>query len=211
MKAILFDFDGTLANTLPVCFKAFQEVFEKFDERELTNEDIISMFGPSETGIIRENLKHVDSSSAIELYYKVYAENHNKLVPQSLEMIELLRDLKCKGYQVGIVTGKAQRSLNVSLEALHMTSYFDVVITGDDVTYAKPHPEGIQEAMKKLGVTKEDTVYLGDSDADILAGHDAGVRTVGVHWLPDYRPTFSQKPDVLCYRTSQLLTSLGEE
>ena len=211
MKAILFDFDGTLAHTLPVCFEAFQEVFRRFDERELTNEDIISMFGPSETGIIRENLKHTDSSSAIELYYTVYSETHDKLVPHSPEIIELLGDLRRKGYQLGIVTGKAQRSLDLSLEALKMTSYFDVVITGDDVTNAKPHPEGIQQAMKRLGVTNEDTIYLGDSDADILAGIDAGVRTVGVYWLPNYQPTFTQKPDVVCNKTTQLLTSFGIE
>lgn len=56
MKAIIFDFDGTLANTLPLCFEAFRQVFKTFDNRDLTNNEIKAMFGSSETGIIRNNL-----------------------------------------------------------------------------------------------------------------------------------------------------------
>jgi pyrophosphatase PpaX len=70
IKAIIFDFDGTLADTLPVCFSAFQAVFRKFDNRELTPEEIKAMFGPSETGIIRRNLINTDHENAIELYMK---------------------------------------------------------------------------------------------------------------------------------------------
>ena len=80
IKAIIFDFDGTLANTLPICYYAFQCVFNEFDSRNLSIEEIKAMFGPSETGIIRENLSNSNKDAAIELYYAKYSERHNQLV-----------------------------------------------------------------------------------------------------------------------------------
>ncbi|WP_081742054.1 MULTISPECIES: HAD hydrolase-like protein [Bacillaceae] len=75
IKAVLFDFDGTLADTLPVCFLAFESVFKKFDERDVTTEEIKSMFGPSETGIIRENLLKIcpDFSVLFQSLFPVYS------------------------------------------------------------------------------------------------------------------------------------------
>ena len=75
MKAIIFDFDGTLADTLPICFYAFQSVFKEFDDIDVSTDEIKAMFGPSETGIIKENLKDVNHDHAIELYYDVYIRN----------------------------------------------------------------------------------------------------------------------------------------
>ncbi|TSB46051.1 HAD family hydrolase [Alkalicoccobacillus porphyridii] len=204
VKAILFDFDGTLANTLPLCFKAFQHVFQSFDEIEHTDDAIKDMFGPSETGIINKNLKHKDTSRAIELYYETYTLSHQELVAEFPEMLNLLQDLKDKGYLLGIVTGKARRSLEISLEALNMSSLFDTVITGDDVIQAKPHPEGIELALKKLKIDKEEVIFLGDSDADILAGKEAAISTMAVNWLPDYQATFKVKPDHLLQHVDEL-------
>ena len=73
------------------------------------------------------------------------------------------------------------------------------MITGEEVTEPKPHPEGIFTALKQLGATAENAIFVGDSDADIIAGRAAGLTTVGVDWLlvtqkagsfdpePDYR------------------------
>lgn len=64
IRAVIFDFDGTLANTLPICFYAFQHVFKEFDNKDLSSEEIKAMFGPSETGIIRDNLSHINKEHA---------------------------------------------------------------------------------------------------------------------------------------------------
>ncbi|GGA27363.1 HAD family hydrolase [Psychrobacillus lasiicapitis] len=187
MKAIIFDFDGTLANTLPICYYSFQSVFKEFDNRDLSPEEIRAMFGPSETGIIKENLIHLHKEQAIELYYEKYLEKHAHLVKFNSEMDDLLRFLKENGFKLGIVTGKARRSLEISLKALQMDNLFDVIITGDDVIDPKPHPEGILKALTLLELQKEDAIFVGDSEADIAAGISAGVLTIGVHWLEDYQ------------------------
>ncbi|ASK62366.1 HAD family hydrolase [Virgibacillus phasianinus] len=209
MKAIIFDFDGTLADTLPVCFYAFQTVFKEFDNINVTTDEVKAMFGPSETGIIKENLMNSNHDKAIELYYEKYNERHRELVRDNKEINSLLRFLKSEGYKLGIVTGKAKRSLLISLKHLNMNDLFDVIITGDDVNNPKPHPEGVNKALEKLGVKNSETVFLGDSNADILAGKQANVHTVGVQWLPNYQtPAFSVKPDKMYSRVDEFTQSL---
>ncbi|RXJ00228.1 HAD family hydrolase [Anaerobacillus alkaliphilus] len=210
MKAILFDFDGTLANTLPICFDAFQHVFRKFDQKELTSEDIKAMFGPSETGIISANLINQNIEEAIEHYYEKYSESHKSLVVPNHEITNLLNYLKDKGIKLGIVTGKARRSLDISLEALQMNDLFDVIITGDDVIQPKPHPEGVIKALAFLEVGPHEAMFIGDSDADIQAGVQANVFTVGVQWLPDYQTLeFSIEPHSVYYSVIDFKNSLG--
>lgn len=197
MKAIIFDFDGTLANTLPVCDLAFQHVFKEFDQRELSTQEIRDMFGPSETGIIRQNLLAANKEEAIELYYAKYMEHHTQLVAHNQEIHNLLLHLRKEGFQLGIVTGKARRSLDISLEALQMDDFFDVIITGDDVIKPKPDPEGLFKALSSLGTGPEDAVFIGDSDADIQAGIQAKVFTIGVQWLPDFQTLeFATAPNI---------------
>jgi pyrophosphatase PpaX len=211
IKAVIFDFDGTLADTLPVCFLAFDAVFREFDNREVTTEEIKAMFGPSETGIIRENLKNNNYDEAIELYYDIYRERHRNIVQNNEEINTLIRQLKTNGYKLGIVTGKARRSLDISLDCLGLNNIFDVIITGDDVEFPKPHPEGIYKALEHLNVSHKEAVFLGDSDADIMAGKQANVYTIGVQWLPNYQTIdFSIQPDKVYSTINEFLPSLSK-
>lgn len=204
MKAIIFDFDGTLADTLPLCFYAFQAVFKEFDNLDVTLEEIKAMFGPSETEIISKNLRNSNYNKAIELYYEQYKEKHQEFVQDNEEINELLMLIKREGYKLGIVTGKARRSLLISLECLDMMDLFDVIVTGDDVEIPKPHPEGINKALAQLNIHNSEAAFLGDSEADILAGKQSSVHTIGVKWLPNYQTNeFSLQPD-------QLISSVNE-
>jgi len=209
IKAIIFDFDGTLANTLPICYYAFQFVFKEFDNIDLSIEEIKAMFGPSETGIIRENLSNSHKDAAIELYYEKYYELHNQLVTPHKEIDELLKRLRDEGYKIGIFTGKANRSLDISLKALQMKGLFDVLITGDDVNNPKPHPEGLLKALSLLNVENSEALFIGDSDADIDAGLRANVYTVGVQWLPDcHSMEFTIEPDAIFKSVTEFIDSM---
>lgn len=195
IKGVIFDFDGTLADTLPVCFYAFQSVFKEFDGIEIDSDKIKAMFGPSETGIIRNNLLNKNYEEAIELYYKKYSEKHRELVPNNEEINDLLQYLKKDGFLLGIVTGKARRSLDISLKILEMNELFDVIVTGDDVKMPKPHPEGINKVLQQLNINSSEAIFIGDSDADIQAGMDANVYTLGVQWLENFQTSdFTIKP-----------------
>src|SRR5690606_5415798 len=101
-----------------------------------------------------------------------------------------------KGILTGIVTGKARRSYEISIQKLFSQDFFKVSITGDDVLEPKPHTEGICKAINALGCAPQETLFVGDSNADIEAGRRANIRTVGVNWLNhSHGSTFVIKPD----------------
>nr|WP_249305858.1 HAD family hydrolase [Lederbergia citrea] len=194
---------------MPVCFYAFQAVFKEFDNIEVTSDEIKAMFGPSETGIIRENLIDSNHDKAIELYYEKYSEKHRELVFDNEKINDLLLQFKRDGYKLGIVTGKARRSLLISLECLNMNDLFDVIITGDDVDTPKPHPEGVNKALEHLNIKNTEAVFIGDSEADILAGKQANVHTIGVQWLPNYQTLeFSIQPDQMFSSVDEFIQHL---
>ncbi|WNQ12371.1 HAD-IA family hydrolase [Paenibacillus aurantius] len=212
-KAVLFDFDGTLADTLPVIFHAFQTVFRRHDRREVSPDEIIGMFGPPEEGILRKELSHCGSlEEAVKEFYHLYEENHTRLVRPSGDIRDLLAFLRDRSYRTAVITGKGRRTFEISARELGLSDAFDVTITGNDVEKAKPDPEGILRALDELGAAKEEAVFLGDSDADIAAGKAAGLRTYGVLWLPTTQASeFREKPDAVFRRTAQLRELLEGE
>lgn len=209
MKAVIFDCDGTVADTLPLIFHCFRKVFRKHAGRELTDEEIVFMFGPHEADILRQNLPAESVKHAIEDFYSEYTTHHAQLVQNDQAIVRLLRQLSRQGYKLGIVTGKARRSAELSLDYLQLKELFDVIITGDDVQEPKPHPEGILLALQRLGVPVSEAVYVGDSNADILAAKAAGMRSIGVHWLgTSQASSFTAKPDHYITSTDQFLNAL---
>jgi HAD superfamily hydrolase (TIGR01509 family) len=144
------------------------------------------MFGPTEEGMIKENFSDQKSiETAIHTFYQLYRKHHSDLVQSSKEIQRLLKGLKAKNYKLAIVTGKGRKCFDISMEELELESYFDLVVTGDDVEKAKPHPEGILKVLEELHVKKSEAMFIGDSNADIEAGKRAGVLTIGVQWLSE--------------------------
>lgn len=212
-EAVLFDFDGTLADTLPLSITAFETVFSKYDNREVTHEDVVAMFGPTEDDIIARNFKNRDLvPKAIEEYYALYRQGHYGAIRHDPAINELLKQLKAREKKIGVVTGKSRVSFQISSEALRLSEYFDLTITGDDVEKPKPDPEGILKALHRLGVEKRFAVFLGDSNADIRAGKAAGIRTFGVQWLSmSQSPVFDVAPDRIFRNISELLELIQNE
>ncbi|WP_127585782.1 HAD family hydrolase [Paenibacillus koleovorans] len=196
---ILFDFDGTVADTLPVCFHALREVFREFDGLNLSNEEIVARFGPTEPDIIRLHLTDKErAEQGVERFLRLYDEHHPALVPPSQPVLDMVHALKRQSLRLGIVTGKGAESLRISLRHLQLDGLFDVEISGDDVRQPKPHPEGVLLAMERLGSTPEETMFLGDSIADVCAGKAAGVLTAAVRWFEHVQTQhFEVEPDLL--------------
>ncbi|MBH5319600.1 HAD family hydrolase [Paenibacillus sp. GSMTC-2017] len=213
MKAILFDFDGTLADTLPLSFHAFQTVFKQYDNRDVTIDELISMLGPTEEDIIGGNFSDQTSvQQAIEDYYSIYEKGHLDTFQNDQNIIDLLHDLKENGIKLGVITGKSRRAYTLSTEALSLHSYFDIAITGNDVEKPKPDPEGINNALSTLGINKSNAIFIGDSNADIVAGKAAGVRTYGVQWLSTSQSlVYDLNPDAIFTSVVELRELLDKE
>ncbi|RYM06320.1 HAD family hydrolase [Sporolactobacillus sp. THM7-7] len=210
LSTVLFDFDGTLANTLPLTIYGMQQVFEKYDHQSFDEEGIIDMFGLPEDGMIAENFRNKENVPvAIDRYYQIYQSEHERLVEKNPEIVTLLRYLKERNIQVGVITGKSRRAYRLSEKALGFEGVFQSVITGDEVKSHKPDPEGILRTLQLFQAKKEESIYIGDSNSDVLAGQAAGIHTAGVHWLPvSQSKAFPARPDFYWTKVDECLRLL---
>lgn len=181
---IIFDFDGTLANTWPLMFDACKRVFNRHDRRDLTIEDLYLMAGPTEIAIIEKHLANRESvEAAVQGFLADYEQYHEELVEKDESILKLLRDLSHADIGLALCTGKSRRTLEISLEKLEWDVAFDRLVTGDDVDKPKPSPEGIVQIVNELKWNPENTIFVGDSNDDMQAGNAAGIRTFAARWM----------------------------
>lgn len=199
IKAVLFDLDGTLANTLPLCIQAFRQSVEPLINRTITDEEIIATFGPSEEGTIMALAPdHYDKG--VSGYLQYYQDLH-AMCPVPFEGIkEILQMLKSKGVRIAMVTGKGKHSTDISLKHFGLTGFFEIIETGSPGGARKA--EGIQLILDSLpGVEKEEVIYVGDAPSDIEASRKVGIFVVAAAWAETAEPRKLQGsgPDELFY------------
>ncbi len=85
-----------------------------------------------------------------------------------------------KKYRLVAISGAVNASLYPALEKFSILKKFDLIISGDDIKQGKPHPEGLQKAIKKLRVSKDEIIYVGDAPSDVKFAKNAGVRAIVV-------------------------------
>ena len=185
-RALIFDMDGTLADTFPLVVAAWNEAVRSHFGRDCTAEEVIARFGVPDPEMIRGAVPHSLWDEAIERYHAHYESQHRAMARPFEGVTELLGALRRGNKSLGVVTGKGRRSAKISLAALGWGETFDVVITGEDVRAQKPAPDGLLEAARRLGATPRECIFVGDSPADIGAGKAAGVPTIVAGWHPVY-------------------------
>jgi len=198
-KAIIFDMDGTLVSSLPVIYHCENEISLKYLKTSLTLEEVISKFGPPAHMIIRDmtrSLPDAVQSRAVSDYYDCYRTHVSIRGLVFPGITELLRKIKRSGRRLALVTGVEKTMMEYSLNPFKLSEFFEARITADDVQKSKPDPEGINLALSRIKVDAKESMYVGDSPADIVAGKRAGVVTGAALWSPENRgdPT-TEHPD----------------
>jgi HAD superfamily hydrolase (TIGR01549 family) len=176
----IFDIDGTLTSTNKLIFNSFNFIAKKYLNRTFSDEEIISMFGPTEDFILKEWCGDKFEEAKKE-YYAYYSDNHwmAELYPG---MKEILVYLKNKKYPLGIFTGKGREASCITLRKLGIENYFDLIITGDDVENHKPSAEGILMFKSKFKLKRERVLMIGDSVSDVKASKEAGIKIASALW-----------------------------
>lgn len=178
--AFIFDIDGTLTSTNQLIFDSFNFIAKKYLSRTFSDDEIISLFGPTEDIILKEWCGD-RYEVARQDYYKYYSDHHG--IAGLYEGIkEILHHLKSKGYPIGIFTGKGRDASMITLKKLGIDHYFDLIVTGDDVENHKPSPEGILKFVNHFKLNPERVLMIGDSVSDVIASKDAGVKVASVLW-----------------------------
>lgn len=205
VKAVLFDLDGTLLDTRRLILESFRYAYRLHLEREVTTQEIMAFWGQP----LMVQFQQVAPEKA-ELLREAYQEfnlkNHAALVTVFSGVPEVLEALQRRSLPLAIVTSKARRTVTHGLELFGLAKYFPVVITTDDVSNFKPHPEPVEKALARLGVPPGEALMIGDNDSDILAGKAAGTRTAAALW-GTWRPEalWAAKADCYLERVTDLL------
>lgn len=194
---VLFDLDGTVIDTNELIIESLQHVLEERLGIAAQRERLIPYMGLPLTDQFRE-LSGLDDVSELEAAYRAYnMQRHDKMVSLFPHVLHVVRSLHEHGVKLGVVTTKMRRSSERMLRTFELLPYMGAVVTMDDVVRAKPDPEPVLQALRLLGARAEETLMVGDSPADMVAGRSAGALTAAVEWslkgpqaLRAYKPDF---------------------
>jgi beta-phosphoglucomutase len=182
LKAILFDLDGTLANTDPLHFKIWQELLQEqgIDMDHETYKAQIS--GRQNPEIIQDLLPHFSSTES-----QKFAEHKEQLFrerAQDLEplpgFLELLEWVENQQLKTAIVTNAPRQNAYFMLKALNLKERFKTVVLGEEMTAGKPDPAPYQFGLKQLNIQPSEAIVFEDSPSGIRSAIGAGIDTIGV-------------------------------
>ncbi len=180
MRAVLFDLDGTLTDTLPLVIAAVNAALAPVWGAARTPEEIRRLFGPPEGQLIAAEAPQ--DSEAIERFYRYYRAHHRHTARVYPGVRPMLSTLLERGHLLALVTNKGRRSALITLEEFGLRRFFRAIVDGDDVSRPKPAPEGIGLALERLGAGAAEAAYVGDMPSDLLASRAAGVAAWAAAW-----------------------------
>ncbi|MDY0395948.1 pyrophosphatase PpaX [Virgibacillus halophilus] len=208
IDTILFDLDGTLIDTNELINQSFLYTFKQYGQR-FSDEEIRAFNGPPLLDTFRA-ISEEKAEEMIAAYKRHNLHFHDRYVTAFPEVIETIRKLKDAGIKTAIVSTKARESVHKGLNLVGLDGMFDAIITLDEVTHAKPHPEPIHKALGLLDSSAEHALMVGDNYHDIEAGKNAAVATAAVAWSHKgeaFLQTF--KPDYMLHSMADLLDITG--
>ena len=202
----LFDLDGTVADTLPLIYEAFDAAFIPALGSGFSPAEIRALFGPPDHQIIRNTVAESQAEAAITRFNAHYTNRHDDLVSAFPGIADLVRVCRDAGMRMGVITGKSRLTALITLDRLALRDAFAVIYAGDDVERQKPDPEALIRALSDLATSPTDrAVMIGDSAADIAAGKAVGIATIGVTWgSPDHDELESADPDYVVSTVAEL-------
>lgn len=196
-STFIFDVDGTIAQTNELIFESFRHVAKKYLGKNVSDEEIISLFGPTEDVILKEWMKE-DYESARTDYFDFYTTSHKTLARAFDGLEEVLKLLISHDKNLAIFTGKGADSSRITLEQIGFDKYFSYVVSGDDVNNHKPAPDGLLKILDHFGINNDEALMIGDSPHDVQASHDANIKIASVVWDSYAKDeVISMKPDYI--------------
>ncbi|KAJ4458642.1 putative pyrophosphatase PpaX [Paratrimastix pyriformis] len=203
-RACLFDFDGTLANTVPLMYFCFQQTVKEFCKRDVSLEAIAADYHRLPTPIRKQLEFYVNggtpfpSDAAFEtvfsFYRKVQAENFEGYVTLFPGVMATLETLRQRGVRLGLVSARTHATLSQYVDFLHLRPLMEVIVGPESTAHTKPHPAPLLCALAQLGVTPGDALYVGDAPTDIECAHAAGAASCLVEWTCCPRDSFAASP-----------------
>jgi pyrophosphatase PpaX len=194
ITTLIFDWDGTLADSASLGLAAFQKTFADLgiafplDVYEATYSP--NWYSTYEAlGLPKEKWPLAD-----DLWLRHYGEETAQLI-EGVEATIL--DLHARGFRLGVVSSGSERRVCREIEVSALSEVFKVVVCNEHIVRKKPHPEGLELALRKLHSRPAEAAYVGDTPEDIQMGKNAKVLTVGVRsTYPSSKRLLAAQPDI---------------
>jgi HAD superfamily hydrolase (TIGR01509 family) len=192
IRAVLFDLDGTLVNTWALYLESYLRTLEPYAGRRLSLDEIRQLHPSSEMRALHSVVPADQVADAHASLLANYRALHDELFAGVYPgVLAMLAALRARGLTLGVVTGKSRGAWAVTHPASGLGD-FAVFVGDDDVAEAKPSPDGLRLALRRLDVSTDEALYVGDSIPDASAARDAGVRFAAALWakrsgdVPDF-------------------------
>lgn len=214
IKVVIFDFDGTLADSVPSIHKTANELAVLYGVKPISMERVVAAVGAG----IESFLEWVFPVPAKKLgikkvkadYVKHYKINHNYRLKAYPGVKAALLKLKKRGIKMSIVSNKLGEFVKSSCKAVGINGFFDSVYGRGDLKKDKPHPYPVQHVMKEYNVSKEEIILVGDSRYDIETAKRAGIKSVYLDYGYDNpKAVKKMKPDYVLSSFKGILKIIG--
>lgn len=186
IKAVLFDLDGTLIDSAPDLGAAADLMRTRRGLPSLPLEHYRPFAGSGARGMLRVALEKVPADPDYEAlrveFLGLYESCMFERTKPFSQAAELLQALAERGVRWGVVTNKAERFAKPLTASMSMFADAGTLVGGDTTPFAKPHPEPLFEAARRLALLPSQCMYVGDDERDIVAGKAAGMHTVAARY-----------------------------
>lgn len=205
LKLIIFDMDGTILNTITDITNSVNYTFNHFNLSTVNQTMVKKALGNGGERLIKDLLigikvKNVDE--IIKYYLEYYTKNNNVYTKPYDNIVKLLKELK-PDYKLAVVSNKSDhlvKSLNEDL----FSGLFDFAIGEKDGLAIKPDPAMINHTLNELSISKEEAIFIGDSEVDILTGKNANLPVIAVTW------GFRSKNELIKYEPDYIVDEVLE-
>ena len=179
LRGFIFDLDGTLINSLPVVRSSLHSTLLKFSGRVYDDQELSSLFGPSEEGIFKKLYPDTWRES-LQFYLDEYNRIHSQYADPFPGIVEALTLLKERKIKLALVSGKGAGSMEISLKHSGLKQFFEMIITGSE--YRASKPEHIKQVLNLWQYSPEEVAYVGDIAYDVKAAKETGVLSISALW-----------------------------
>ena len=212
MKACIFDLDGTLTNTLESMTYSVNLTLEEMGLSKITKDQCRLFVGNGARVLIEKSLKAAGDTDAsrieegMEIYGRIFDRNCTYHVTPYEGIPEMLKALKDKGIHLAVLSNTPDRQTVKVVKAIFGEELFDYAQGQKEGIRRKPEPDGVWYLMEQMHVSKEECLYIGDSEVDAATGRNAGLKTIGVLWgFRDRKTLETAGADDLIDRPDELL------
>lgn len=186
IKAIIYDMDDLMVKSHPLHVRATDELLKEFNHKssDIPSEIRSSFVGRRVRDISQEIIHTLKLDIKVESFIKKRSEHFLVLVkkelvtmPGLIESLELFKSNNCK---IALASSGTKQYINLVLDKFNIRNYYDVIVSGEDVTFGKPHPETYLVASEQLGLKPEECVVLEDAEHGIESAINAGCKCIAI-------------------------------